>query len=103
MPESMQKSKSVAGRPARWRPERFAVGADRALIDAVSEGLTAAADPIRAPQMQAYMKSAMPYLGVPLPTVRSILKASVRAHPPKDIETLTATAQTLWREATHRD
>ena len=30
------------------------------------------ADPVRAPQMQAYMKSAMPYLGVPAPLMRKL-------------------------------
>ena len=37
------------------------------LIEGIRVGLRAAADPIRAPRMQAYMKSEMPYLGVPMP------------------------------------
>jgi len=32
------------------------------------------ADPAKAPQMQAYMKSAMPYHGIPVPLVRSVCR-----------------------------
>lgn len=38
------------------------------------EGLAAVAEPARAPAMQAYMKSAMPYLGVPTPARRAVCK-----------------------------
>jgi 3-methyladenine DNA glycosylase AlkD len=77
--------------------------ADPDLIAAVTGGLTAAADPQRAPRMQAYMKSAMPFLGVPLPTVRAVVRAAVRDHPPLDIDALVASATSLWRRATHRE
>jgi 3-methyladenine DNA glycosylase AlkD len=45
-----------------------------ALLTEVRRKLVAAADPARAPAMQAYMKSAMPYHGVPMPAVRAICK-----------------------------
>ena len=48
------------------------MAADQILVERVRTGLRAAADPTRAPQMQAYMKSAMPYLGVPVPAVRAV-------------------------------
>ena len=40
------------------------------LLDRVRGSLRAAADPKKAPQMQAYMKSKMPYHGVPTPLLR---------------------------------
>ena len=50
--------------------------------------LRGAADPGRAPQMQAYMKSTMPYLGVPLPATRRIARAAAAEHPPADVDDL---------------
>ena len=49
------------------------VTTDRVLVDTIRARLAAEADPVRAPQTQAYMKSEMPYLGVPLPRVRAIV------------------------------
>jgi 3-methyladenine DNA glycosylase AlkD len=79
------------------------VSADRIFIERVRSGLLAAADPDRAPQMQAYMKSSMPYLGVPVPAVRALVRAEAKARPPASTEALTATAAALWREAAHRE
>lgn len=76
---------------------------DVRLLQAIDGGLTAAADPDRAPQMQAYMKSTMPYLGVSLPRVRAVVKDATRHHPPADLDALIDSATTLWREATHRE
>ncbi|MFI5349788.1 MAG: DNA alkylation repair protein [Elusimicrobiota bacterium] len=45
-----------------------------ALLARVRSALQAAADPIKAPQMRAYMKSAMPYHGVPTPLMRRICR-----------------------------
>ncbi|PKN81064.1 MAG: hypothetical protein CVU47_08265 [Chloroflexi bacterium HGW-Chloroflexi-9] len=55
--------------PRRQR-DSLLPAADRTLIEAVRDGLRAAADPAKAPQMQAYMKSAMPYYGVQTPQAR---------------------------------
>ncbi|MFC2248205.1 DNA alkylation repair protein [Labrys portucalensis] len=44
------------------------------LAETIRARLTAAADPSRAPGMQAYMKSAMPYLGVSAVPLRQICK-----------------------------
>jgi 3-methyladenine DNA glycosylase AlkD len=76
---------------------------DRALVAAVTERLAAAADPGRAPKMQAYMKSVMPYLGVPVPAVRTVVKQAAREHPPASVAQLAATVLSLWRGATHRE
>jgi len=81
----------------------MAVEADGALIAAVKDKLAAVADPGRAPSMQAYMKSTMPYLGVPVPAVRAVTKAAARKYPPASVLQLGSTAEVLWRGATYRE
>lgn len=76
-----------------------AEAAPAALVAAVRAGLRAAADPSRAPAMQAYMKTSEPFLGVRLPDVRAV----VQAHPPADLDTLIGAATVLWREAAARE
>jgi 3-methyladenine DNA glycosylase AlkD len=73
------------------------------LVAAVRQRLSEAADPARAPQMQSYMKSALPFLGVPVPEVRALTKQCARTQPPASVTELAAAARTLWREATHRE
>ncbi|GAA3528334.1 DNA alkylation repair protein [Aeromicrobium panaciterrae] len=65
--------------------------------------LREAADPTRAPGMQAYMKSAMPFLGVRVPEVRAIVRALAKEHPFADLDRLEAVALELWDNATHRE
>lgn len=77
--------------------------ADRALIAAVREALEAAADPTKAPQMQRYMKSAMPYYGVTLPQAQRIFREVFAAHPLDGFEDWRDTVLALWHEATHRE
>ena len=79
------------------------VTTDRMLVDAIRTRLSAEADPVRAPQTQAYMKSEMPYLGVPLPRVRAIVRAEAAERPPVTVAGLTATARALWRPAGYRE
>lgn len=76
---------------------------DRDLIEAVRRQLHELADPVRAPQMQGYMKSAMPYLGVGVPVVRRIVRTQARSSPPATTADLADTAATLWREAHYRE
>ncbi|CAM3830211.1 DNA alkylation repair protein [Tsukamurella ocularis] len=73
------------------------------LVDGIRSGLRAAADPERAPKMQAYMKSAMPFLGVPSPQVRTITAAVRRDHPPADVGELRAAVLALWDDAEYRE
>ena len=73
------------------------------LVSQIRNALRAAADDDRAPRMQAYMKSVMPYLGVPMPAVRAITKAALRAHPLHTLDELEAVVRTLWDEATFRE
>jgi 3-methyladenine DNA glycosylase AlkD len=70
------------------------------MIEAIRAGLAARANPEKAPDMQAYMKSAMPFLGVQKPA-RAALAREVFA--PLDFDTWRATILTLWREATYRE
>ncbi|MGL5866422.1 MAG: DNA alkylation repair protein, partial [Dermatophilaceae bacterium] len=75
------------------------------LVVAVRTGLRSIADPARAPSQQAYMKSAMPYLGVTWPNVRAVVRPLV-ADPslrPPDRETWQRVIHTLWDDATHRE
>jgi 3-methyladenine DNA glycosylase AlkD len=65
--------------------------------------LRAQADPERARGMQAYMKSSMPYLGVPVPNVRKLTRAAAVRYPPRDLDDLRRTAEALWRSASYRE
>ena len=66
-------------------------------------GLAEAANPEKALQMQAYMKSALPYYGVPMPEVRRIARAVFAAHTLEDRARWEATVRTLFDEAAHRE
>jgi 3-methyladenine DNA glycosylase AlkD len=76
---------------------------DSALIEALRDSFAAHADPARAASMQAYMKSALPFHGIPAPLRRRLQAAAVRAHPLPDTRTLAATMRTLWRQARTRE
>jgi hypothetical protein len=68
---------------------RIAVRRPGVGIDASS----ASADPARAPQMQAYMKSTMPYFGVSLPMTRQIARTAATRYPPADVADLVCRAR----------
>ncbi len=76
---------------------------DVALIADLRARLAAGADPTRAPAMQAYMKSTMPYWGVPAPEQRRIFRAVFAAHPLPNAAAWRATLRTLWRDAAKRE
>lgn len=69
----------------------------------VRNALKAAAEPERAPAMQAYMKSAMRFYGVPSPALKKALKPIFDAHRVDTFEAWTATALDLWRNAKARE
>lgn len=73
------------------------------LIDEIRRELRAAADPARAPGMQAYMKSDMPYLGVAMPIVRKIVKAATKADPPDTVAELEGMVRHIWDGAQFRE
>src|SRR5580693_1706492 len=73
------------------------------LLTKLRKALQQVGDPVRAPVMQAYMKSAMPYHGVPTPLLRQVCKAtfsdvkfSTRAHWQSQV-------LDLWRNARFRE
>ncbi len=73
------------------------------LLRAVRKALAAAADPKKAPAMQAYMKSEMPYHGVPSPVAKRVFKevfAEVPFTSPKRWRELVLA---LWRKAEFRE
>jgi 3-methyladenine DNA glycosylase AlkD len=65
--------------------------------------LRAAAQPAKAGPMQAYMKSAMPFLGIEAPLRRRIVAEVARGQACATPAELADTLLTLWREATHRE
>lgn len=104
---------------AAARPPAGSAPVTGGLVDRIRAGLRSAAEPERAAGMQRYMRSAMPYLGVRLPVVRTVVRscaasmdpgASGRASPHlpdlrnvPDLPDLLAAATTLWREAGVRE
>ena len=75
----------------------------RPLLTAVLKELKRRADPVKAPQMRAYMKSAMPYLGVQTPGVREACRVAFGAHPLHSFEDWHDTVLALWRGARFRE
>lgn len=69
--------------------------------DRVRAALRAAADPARAPGQQAYMKSAMPFLGVRVPEARRIAQQTGRELP--GAAETRALARELWDDAAYRE
>ena len=70
------------------------------MIEAIRAGLAARANPDKAPGMQAYMKSEMPFLGVQKPARTALLREVIA---PLDFDAWQTTVLTLWREATYRE
>ncbi|MFD2081114.1 DNA alkylation repair protein [Actinopolymorpha cephalotaxi] len=84
--------------PAPGRPEP-----DQRLVEAVRAALAAAGDPERAERMRAYMKSAMPFRGVPAPALKRLCREVLPAHPVGDRASWEATVRTLWDDAAFRE
>ena len=61
------------------------------------------ADPARAAPMQAYMKSALPFYGIPAPLRRRLTVAAAEAHPAADLPALLGAMRTLWSTARYRE
>jgi 3-methyladenine DNA glycosylase AlkD len=65
--------------------------------------LTRARNPNKAAPMQAYMKSAMHYLGIQTPELRSICQRVFEAHPIETANLWRDTCLGIWREAQFRE
>lgn len=72
-----------------------------ALADAIGAELRVRADPGRAAGQQAYMKSAMPFLGVRMPDARAAAASVARGV--DDADVLLALAAVLWSRAEFRE
>lgn len=77
--------------------------AGKPLASRVREALAAVAEPARAPAMQAYMKSAMPYLGVSTVPRRAALKAIYAGIDWPDSAAWQTDVLALWRGAEFRE
>ncbi len=76
---------------------------DRGLIADVRSALGASADPERAPAMQVYMKSDLPFLGVAKPARVAALRPVWAAHPLADRAVWEATVRELYDGAGFRE
>ena len=77
--------------------------ADPALVARVRDALRAEGDPVLAGTMQSYMKSAMPYRGLPAPRLRAVLRPILDASTLHDEQTWHATVLALWDDAGYRE
>ena len=69
----------------------------------VVDTLRANGSPTAAPQMQAYMKSTMPFDGVPAPVRARVLREVFARHVLPDRATYERAVRLLWDEATRRE
>jgi 3-methyladenine DNA glycosylase AlkD len=79
------------------------VPADAVLVSSVRRALAEAGDRQVAVGQQTYMKSEMPFHGVPSPVLKRVLRPMLRPYAPDDRSTHEATVRQLWDGATHRE
>jgi 3-methyladenine DNA glycosylase AlkD len=77
--------------------------AESALVARVRRGLKVVADPGRAPAMQAYMKSAMPFHGVSAPGLRRVCRESFAGCRFPSAGAWRGAVLALWRGARFRE
>ncbi|MDR1237713.1 MAG: DNA alkylation repair protein [Propionibacteriaceae bacterium] len=68
----------------------------------VRAALSAQSDPVRAVGQQAYMKSAMPYYGLPAAAVQKVVRELNKRHP-FDLDGIANCSRALWDGAEHRE
>ena len=74
-----------------------------ALLKDIRAALLDAVVPGKAAGMQAYMKSTMPYHGVPSGPMRAAVRAVFKEHSVDSFEQWRDDVLALWRGATHRE
>lgn len=74
-----------------------------ALLHALRSEFQKLSDEARAEKQRAYMKSTMPFWGVPSREMRAISKRVMAAHSTRDPETLLGEVREVWDGATHRE
>ncbi len=72
-------------------------------MEAIRRALVAVADPVRAPEMRRYMKSAMPFLGVPKPVRVRALADVFADHAFESRDEWVAAVLEVWRGAEFRE
>lgn len=70
---------------------------------ALGPALDLVAQPEKGPAMAQYMKSAMPFGGIPAPAVRKTVRELVKAHPFASATQLVHTVTKLWDAARYRE
>lgn len=73
------------------------------LLSRLRAEMASEGDPKRAPQMQAYMKSTMPFHGVAMPRVRAISRRLFDAETLRTCEEWRTAVLGLWRGAKYRE
>lgn len=73
------------------------------LVRLVRRRIAEVADPGRAPRMQAYMRSSMPYRGVTSVPLRALCVKVYDAHPLPDRASWESCVRTLWDDAGYRE
>ena len=73
------------------------------VVASIRSALEAGGDRERALQQQAYMKSTMPFFGLPAPRLKAELRPLLRDWDPADETSWASTVRALWDEATHRE
>ena len=91
-----------AARERAIRAHRPRIHPSAALCRALRVGLEERADPAKAPGMQAYMKSEMPYAGVQTPALGALCRVVFEAHPLGTRARWSDTVLALWRRARYR-
>lgn len=76
---------------------------DEGLVTAIRLALAGAADPARAAQQRAYMKSEMPFHGVGRTELDAMLRPLLAEHALARRDRWEATVRELWFGATHRE
>lgn len=72
-------------------------------IESLRAELAAVADPQRAPQMQSYMKSELPFYGVAMAQTRRLVRQLDRLYPCETRQAWTSTIVTLFDTARYRE
>ncbi|KAA9157203.1 DNA alkylation repair protein [Amycolatopsis acidicola] len=72
-------------------------------VRTVRTGLASAGDPVKAPEMRRYMKSELPFHGVPKPARARLTRRWFADFPLPDKESFVSAVRELWREAGFRE
>ncbi len=92
-----------SGNPESTRKDEPRLHSSAALCRALREELRQNANSEKAPGMQAYMKSEMPYLGVQTPALKAVCRKVFAAQPIKAQKCWLDTILTIWRNADYRE